>query len=51
MLAIDAMHTLFLCVAKYYLQNVWIKKNLISTAQFSVIQARVDSIKVPAGYR
>lgn len=28
MLAIDPMHTLFLCVAKYYLQNVWIKKNL-----------------------
>ena len=26
MLAIDPMHTLFLCVAKYYLQNVWIKK-------------------------
>ena len=49
MLAIDPMHTLFLCVAKHYLQNVWIKNNLISTTQFSLIQNRVDSTKVPAG--
>ena len=49
MLGIDPMHTIFLCVAKHYLQNVWIKKNLISETQFSKIQNKVDRIKVPAG--
>ena len=49
MLAIDPMHTLFLCVAKHYLQNVWIKNGLISSTQFDLIQSRVDKIRVPAG--
>ena len=49
MLPVDPMHTLFLCVAKHYLQNVWIKNNLISNDQFSEIQSRVDRTKVPTG--
>ena len=43
------MHTLFLCVAKYYLQKVWIKNSLISSTQFDVFQDIVDRVRVPAG--
>ena len=49
MLAIDPMHTLFLCVAKHYLHKVWIKKNIITPSHFSLIQNRLDRVIVPAG--
>ena len=49
MLPVDPMHTLFLCVAKYYLQKVWIQNSLISSTQFDVIQDIVDRVRVPAG--
>ena len=49
MLAIDPMHTLFLCVAKHYLQNVWMKNNIISESNFQLIQHRIDNIVVPSG--
>ena len=49
MLTVDPMHTLFLCVAKYYLQKVWIQNCLISSTQFGVIQDIVDRVRVPAG--
>lgn len=37
MLAIDPMHTLFLCVAKHFLQKVWIARSMISDSQFQLI--------------
>ena len=49
MLAIDPMHTLFLCVAKHFLSKVLISKNLLLASHFNLIQNRVDKIRVPAG--
>ena len=49
MLAIDPMHTLFLCVAKHFLSKVLISKNLLLASHFNLIQNRVDRIRVPAG--
>lgn len=43
----DPMHNLYLGTAKRILKKVWIEQNLISTKQFEVIQARVDSVRVP----
>ena len=49
MLAIDPMQTLFLYVAKHFLSNVLISKNLLLASHFNLIQNRVDRIRVPAG--
>ena len=49
MLSIDPMHCLFLGVAKHFLKNVWIKNDIISPAQFDIIQSKVDKITVPSG--
>ena len=46
MLPIDPMHTLFLGVAKHM---VWMGKNMILASHFSLIQDRVDRVRVPAG--
>ena len=46
----DPMHNLYLGTAKRILKKVWIEQNLISTKQFEVIQARVDSVCVPGKF-
>ena len=39
MLAIDPMHTLFLCVAKHFLSKVLISKNLLLASHFNLIHS------------
>ena len=48
MLVIDPMHCLFLGLAKHFVKKVFLGKNLLSQAQFDVIQSRVSALTVPS---
>ena len=41
------MHNLFLGTAKTVLKDVWVQKNIIRPNSLSLIQSRVDKVKVP----
>ena len=49
MLVIDPMHNLFLGSAKYFIKDILIAMDYITTAQLETIQQRVNSISVPSG--
>lgn len=47
MLVVDPMHNLFLGSAKHYVKSVFVKNNILSDDDFSIIQKRIDSFLVP----
>ena len=47
MLIIDPMHNLFLGSAKHFVKSILIGKQILSDAQFDILQHRVDSITAP----
>ena len=47
MTIIDPMHNLYLGTAKHILKNVWVEKKLITDRSASLLQDRVDSVKIP----
>ena len=49
MMIVDPMHNLFLGSAKHFLKAIVIGKEVLSQAQFEILQNRVDSTTVPSG--
>ena len=47
MLIIDPMHNFFLGSAKHFVKSILIGKQILSDAQFDILQHRVDSITAP----
>ena len=48
MLVIDPMHCLFLGLAKHFFKKVFIGRGILSEADLSTIQKRVDAMSVPS---
>ena len=48
MLVVDPMHNLFLGTAKHFFKFILVETNIITTADFALIQDRVDSIVTPS---
>ena len=48
MLLVDPMHNLYLGSAKHVLKAIWIDRNILSYADFEIVQARVDKCCVPS---
>lgn len=47
MCALDPMHNLFLGIAKHYIHHIWIDMGIITSANFGVIQDRMNRMLVP----
>ena len=47
MLAVDPMHNLFCGTAKYYVHHIWLKHSLLTSANFEVIQDRINRTVIP----
>ena len=48
MLIIDPMHNLFLGTAKRVYKDIWVKQGIITAADMSLLQERVDSVCIPS---
>ena len=45
---VDPMHCLFLGVAKWIIQSIFIKENKLDSEQLCVAQGRMDSVQLPS---
>ena len=48
MLVVDAMHNLYLGLAKHFIKKVFIGRQILEDSHFEIIQKRVDAMKVPS---